>query len=358
MKNRVGKINNDWSLLSTYRNEIFGLSIVGIIILHYVQILYNMRVGGSIGTLVKWYYYLIGSTGVEIFLFLSGMGLCFSMNKDSNVFRFYSRRFKRLLLPYAIWGGLFWIIKDMVFFKMGFGRVLYDFFFISFWREGTSSLWFVAFIILAYLLYPIIHWCFRKENKFRTGWFILSLVVCVLLVKWIKVNAPYFYVNTKLATYRGPIFLFGAYYGQKIFAKEKFNIGDKLLVLMGLIANGLFIANRYYPMSFMKYIDVEYIKCLYSISLVVLIALALGYIKKTVVNNALISIGSLSLELYMTHVNIRKIMLLIGYELDKIWMYAICIILSVYASIMISRICKAINNLSFARQRRLVTEKI
>ena len=32
MKDRVGKINNDWSLLSKYRNEIFGLSIIGVII--------------------------------------------------------------------------------------------------------------------------------------------------------------------------------------------------------------------------------------------------------------------------------------------------------------------------------------
>ena len=102
MKDRVGKINNDWSLLSKYRNEIFGLSIIGVIILHYVQILYNMNIGGKVGSFVKGYYYLIGSTGVEIFLFLSGMGLCFSMNKDSNVLRFYNRRFKRLLLPYAI----------------------------------------------------------------------------------------------------------------------------------------------------------------------------------------------------------------------------------------------------------------
>lgn len=192
MKDRVGKLNNDWSLLSMYRNEIFGLSIVGIIILHYVQILYNMNVGGRVGNLVKGYYNFIGSTGVEIFLFLSGMGLCFSMNKDSNIWRFYGRRFKRLLLPYTIWGGLFWIVKDMVLCKMGFGRVLYDFFFISFWRYGTSSLWFIAFIILAYMLYPMIHWCFRKENKFRTVLFILSLVICVLMVNWMKVKTRTF----------------------------------------------------------------------------------------------------------------------------------------------------------------------
>lgn len=358
MKDRVGKINNDWSLLSKYRNEIFGLSIIGVIILHYVQILYNMNIGGKVGSFVKGYYYLVGSTGVEIFLFLSGMGLCFSMNKDSNVLRFYNRRFKRLLLPYAIWGGLFWIIKDMVFFEMGWGRVLYDFFFISFWREGTSSLWFVAFIILAYILYPIIHWCFGKENKYRTVLFILSLITCVVLERWIKINAPNFYVNTKLATYRGPIFLFGSYYGQKVYNKEKFNIGDKILVILGLVANTLFIINRYYPISFMRYIDVEYIKCIYSISLVVLLALLLGHIKKTFINRVLISIGCLSLELYMTHVNIRKIMLLIGYELDKIWYYTICVILSVGASIMLSRMCKKINSLSFRRNDTLVVDKI
>lgn len=358
MKARAGKINNDWSLLSTYRNEIFGLSIIGIIILHYAQILRNMNVGGRAGSLVRIYYNFIGSTGVEMFLFLSGMGLCFSLNKDSNVLRFYSRRFKRIILPYVLWGGLFWLVQDMVLYKASFGRVLYDFFFISFWRKGTTSLWFIAFIILVYLLYPIIHWCFRKENKFRTVLFILSIVICVLLENWIKVEAPYFYANTKLATYRGPIFLFGSYYGHKIYNKEKFNIGDKILVVLGLVVNGLFVLNQYTPIPLIKHIDMEYVKCLYSISLVVLIALFFGNVKKTIINNTLISIGGLSLELYMTHVNIRKIMLIIGYELDKVWFYGICVILSVGASIMLNRICKTIYNLPSVGNRKLAVNKI
>ena len=47
----------------------------------------------------------------------------------------------------------------------------------------------------------------------------------------------------------------------------------------------------------------------------------------------------------------------IGYELDKVWFYGICIILSVGASIMLNRICKTIYNLPSVGNRKLAVNK-
>ena len=338
---RVNK--KDWSILSTYRNEIFGLSIIGIIILHYFQNILKSDATGLPKIISTAYFDIIGSTGVEIFLFLSGMGLYFSMTKDSNVLKFYGRRLKRLLLAYTLWGGTFWVIRDMVLLNYDFERVLYDFFFLSFWRDGVSSVWFIAFIIVLYLVYPIIHRCFRSDNSYRTAILWILILSSVACTSWCIVYAPNVYANIKLALYRVPIFLIGAYYGKKIHEKANFSIGDTLLILLGLVANLLFIINKsVYKISFMRYIDVEYIKCIYSISLVVIMAWTLSYFKKGFFNRFLIATGALSLELYMTHVNIRNIMTVMGFKLNELWLYTTCVLLSIACSIVISNICKGI----------------
>ena len=50
----------------------------------------------------------------EIFVFLSGMGLYYSFSKDSNVKKFYIKRYKRILIPYVIVAIAFWGIKDLL----------------------------------------------------------------------------------------------------------------------------------------------------------------------------------------------------------------------------------------------------
>ena len=46
------------------------------------------------GFLGKLYNTFIGSVGVEFFVFLSGVGLYFSMSKDSNILHFFSEENK------------------------------------------------------------------------------------------------------------------------------------------------------------------------------------------------------------------------------------------------------------------------
>ena len=338
------KRNFDWSILSTYRNEIFGVSIIGIMIFHYVNPLANLNLPRAIKYVVHFFNDMVGATGVEVFLFLSGMGLCFSMNKDSNVLRFYKRRFTRLLIPYAIWGGFYWILKDMIFFDLGFKRVLYDFFFISFWRDGCVNLWFIAFIILMYLVYPFIYYCFKKDNKYRTLLFILSLIFSYLVIERLQVIAPNFFANTKFAFFRVPIFLLGSYYGQKIYDKEKFNVIDVILVISGWVLNVLLVlCYRANIFTFMRKINSEYIKDIYAFGIVVVLAIIFNYARKTVINIFLIVVGALSLELYMTHVNIRRVMSLQGFRLENPFWYGVCILIAIVASIALNKLCKLID---------------
>ena len=61
-------------------------------IFHFFEDIANSNLsGGGLGFLGKLYNTFIGSVGVEFFVFLSGVGLYFSMSKDSNILHFFRR---------------------------------------------------------------------------------------------------------------------------------------------------------------------------------------------------------------------------------------------------------------------------
>ena len=83
------KINNmTYDLFSKHRSKIMAVSIIMIIIFHYFEDV-TLYLNGNIFS--KVWMRLVGSFGVEIFLFLSGMGLYFSYTKNRNIKLFYKK---------------------------------------------------------------------------------------------------------------------------------------------------------------------------------------------------------------------------------------------------------------------------
>ena len=87
------KFNFGW--LSQYRDELFGLAIISIIFFHFtvdyktaVSKELIETVAGVSPFLVGWHN-VVRSTGVEIFMFLSGMGCFYSFSKSEKVLAFY-----------------------------------------------------------------------------------------------------------------------------------------------------------------------------------------------------------------------------------------------------------------------------
>ena len=97
------------NFISKYRSVIFGISIISIILFHYCEDYISAFQKGNVDSnlIIFGYYKGISSIGVEVFLFLSGLGLFYSMSNNSNLIRFYEKRVKRLIIPYAIVGIIF-----------------------------------------------------------------------------------------------------------------------------------------------------------------------------------------------------------------------------------------------------------
>ena len=88
------------SLLSSYRGALMGVAIIWVMLYHL----------GDIDVSVIRVIFGVGYGGVDIFLFLSGFGLYFSLSKKENsLTRYYKKRFCRVLPE-------FWLYLLVLFF--------------------------------------------------------------------------------------------------------------------------------------------------------------------------------------------------------------------------------------------------
>lgn len=140
---------NATQLLGRYRGELMGFAALWIVIMHcWLVIVPNHAILGAIEGLVKWN----GMIGVEMFLFLSGMGLTYAIRKRT-LGQFYAGRLKRVLLPYWFMVLLIavteaWGMKKTLGFMTGA---------VFFMENFQALLWYIPAILLLYALFPAYH---------------------------------------------------------------------------------------------------------------------------------------------------------------------------------------------------------
>lgn len=89
-----------------------------------------------------------GYWGVDIFLFLSGFGICFSLSKNDSMLRFYLKRIQRIM-PAAIVCGI-------VFFEIGCVHGVKSL------APFGLNLWYIRTILFFYLMSPLIYLVVKK----------------------------------------------------------------------------------------------------------------------------------------------------------------------------------------------------
>ncbi len=299
-----------------YRNELFGISILSIMIFHYFEDVSNAKITGALGYAAKGYIFFIGSSGVEIFLFLSGMGLFYSLSKSPLVLPFYKRRLGRVLPTYLIVGGIGWLVIDILLKRRGLRSFLSDFSTYSFWRYGERLVWYVSLILLLYLFFPLLFRLFSIKNKplstaalwelFAFFFFGIIIIYCL---------APGFYKHTEIALWRVFPFIIGAWYGKKQYNGEKTGKAFAAAALAGLVLKlaGAFVGKSApFPLSLLS---LRLNNLLYPLIVMLAFTALLSLIDKRRAASgkekkrrwALSWLGSISFELYLCHVILRRI---------------------------------------------------
>lgn len=151
------KIASDFSLLSNYRKAIMGFAALWILFFHEWQPL--LGEAAHLGQ-VEVYLKRIGFCGVDIFLFLSGIGMIFSIQKKS-LCSFYYRRFQRLFLPFFVVCLLRFLTEHWEIQWFWKNLTGYNFYHYNIY----AFLWFVPAIATLYLLFPLYHKLFSKTKN-------------------------------------------------------------------------------------------------------------------------------------------------------------------------------------------------
>lgn len=295
----------DLNLINKYRKEIMGFAIIWVMCLHcYAKLTEELHIP------VAAFVFSQGNLGVEIFLFLSGIGLYYSMSKDSAPLPFYWRRIKRVVLPWLLLSCPYWIVKTVIVDREGLGSFFLNWTGFSFWRDGITTVWYVAFIILLYVLYPVV---FRiQQNK---SILLFAVIGAVFLANFAMLwLCPAYYDKTEIALSRIPIFLLGSYVGALLKNKvwnDRKQVGFAVYTLVLLVVYVLGIISNYYEKNLFSY---ELGKLMIrlgggAVALLLIAGLSLLFEKVSLsfVRNGLSSLGEITLEVYLFHVFLGNI---------------------------------------------------
>lgn len=337
------KTSIKWAIISEYRSVLLGIAALGIIVFHYFEDVLRYENGNQIlYCLAKVYNGIVGSIGVEFFLFLSGMGLYYSLKKNSGIREFWIKRFSRVLIPYFVWATPFWIVKDVVIEKSGGGQFIKDLSLISFWLEGNRNLWFIAFIIIAYILMPYIYWIIEHPQK---QWLLTinAIIYCIIIVI-IKIFFKQFFVNTEIALLRVPIFVLGVCAGYKAYHNRNVTIAEAVFLMAGILIKIMYLLIWFLQIPIKNVFNNRLAIALFALALVVILSIVLGKCEesKGVKYSFFSRMGKYSLEIYLTHVTIRTIMNSLEVKTCFLRNYLICIILAAISAIVLKWIADKI----------------
>lgn len=275
---------NYLKLVSKYKKELMGIATIWIFLLHkWERIFGNIRIIGPL----EWYTVNYGACGVDIFMFLSGIGLVFSIVKAKTIKEFYYRRIKRIFVPYIIEAIMFFGFTK----KLLYDIIGYNFWFISIWK---SYGWFYHSILFLYLIFPFYFNLF-KNIKHKVLFTIIMIILCFSLNFFggNLIREDLFCLINRI-----PFFLVGIAIGYYSKENKSLNYNAKTLFLIILIL--LFFEKIDLGLC---YYETKYV--LLSICIIYLFPLLLELFNLKYFNSALSFIGLFSYEMYLVQMNIN-----------------------------------------------------
>lgn len=280
--------NIELANMSRYRGELMGAAMLFIILFH---------VGLSRGDP---FYGLrrCGNVGVDIFLFLSGVGLWFSWTKNPSLKHFFSRRYIRVYPAWLIMACLYYIPNfdghhwiDLI------GDITINW---DFWLHGELNFWYVPAIMMLYTVAPAYMKLIQRYPFYR--WLPLLMIIWCVMVEWVL---PIHAVMDHLEIFwsRVPIFFLGINMGR--YVKEKQTIDGSaipFLVIIFLMTFGTClyleqVRHGHFPLFVERMLYIPF-----TITSILLLNRVFRRTPKSF-NRFFKLIGSVSLEAYLIHLH-------------------------------------------------------
>ena len=139
-------------------------------------------------------------------MFVSGLGLYYSLEKDNRIIPFYIKRFKRIFPAYYLIG----IFASLFLFHDNIQTYIFRFTTIGFWTGLPYYEWYIPSIVVLYIAAPYIKKIVTL-TPFFFSFVLLLIITAFFLAKYQFIDMSYFFL-----IYRIPAFMLGMYIGQLI----------------------------------------------------------------------------------------------------------------------------------------------
>ena len=294
--------------------------------------------------------------GVDVFLLLSGMSLYYSFSANSDYGTFIKKRCSRTLVPYMVIGLFYWIwryifaqfsILDFIYNASGMSLVLTkkD----NFLALGEAEIWYVAFIMLMYAIYPLIYGLlFKVTRQKRRINFAIMLAVSFAAGIFVKFYAADTFSEAEVWLTRIPVFLTGCYIGDNAKANRRFSLADILLCFAVVPLKAILMIADINEHTVNRYLGI-----FAAFAICFAVAFVFELLNLHPVRKTLSFFGTKSFEIYIIHIFIRNIVVYYIPDLpetdaitflQKILIYAGIIVSSVILSVIFSKLLKLTQN--------------
>ena len=245
----------------------------------------------------------IGNIGVDMFLFLSGVGLWFSWTKRPSLKHFFTRRYLRIYPAWLIIACLFYIpdflgsrqfstnIIDLL------GDVLINW---DFWLHDELNFWYIPATMMLYLFAPAYMQLIIKHPVYR--WLPVVMIMWCILVQYVTpIHAAVGHLEIFWS--RVPIFFIGINFGKAVKEKRCMDGASLWLIVLVFVmafASSVFLEQVRHG-QFPLFIE----RMLYIPLTVTAILLLNRVFRRTPkwFNATFREVGALSLEAYLIHLH-------------------------------------------------------
>lgn len=294
-----------WGDLSKYRNQIYGISILWIVIFHVYEAFFDKLNFNWLSSLI----FNSGNIGVDIFLFLSGISMHFSMKRYkcinfSNVVDFYKRRFGKILKVYLIFCVPFLVIRDII-----FGHDIHRFIKqLLFLDNDVSSFWFLMVIMICYLIYPALEIMLRRyQNKI-----IIAIIgIYILLLFGLKHYVTVYYDMYEILLTRIPIFIIGTLFSEKVRNNKKISLKEISFFMLVILLKSpvVYAVSRVGGVSELAPVVARLLMGWMGIGIILFMIMFVKLYEHSNVDILVNKIGTFTLEIYVFHIALRSILL-------------------------------------------------
>ena len=275
-------------LISRNRSSIYGISMLWIMLFH-----------SSFSFSKTWMLPLLiaknmGNCGVDIFLFVSGISLYFSLSKQNCSLKdFYVHRIKRIVFPT--------LVTSMLWFGFlapnpapDISAFLLDVTGISLFIYGKRTIWFVTTIMICYVVYPLLYSVNKKTDN-SLGALVIIVLMCIILNIILRSYVPMFWKNSEILFRRIPIFVIGSFCGKYVYEKRSLPFSVNQCATISIIIVVIYILTRPY---WIRMIPERYVYIIVSISCTVLFSI-IGNV--SVINHIAAWFAPITFEVYLCH---------------------------------------------------------